>query len=102
MKTRLILGLLLVLFSVQTMGMGHPHNLFAARKLVKAKAILVAPAGPNAGKKHKSATAVNTPAGQHPPAGYVSGLVRRSFTVRCLLALLFTGQPVGVYWAIGQ
>ena len=39
MKTRLILGFLLVTFSVQTMGMGHPHNLFAARKLVKAKSV---------------------------------------------------------------
>lgn len=41
MKTRLILGFLLVTLSVQTMGMGHPHNLFAARKLVKAKSARV-------------------------------------------------------------
>jgi hypothetical protein len=41
MKTRLILGFLLVMFSVQTMGMGHPHNLFAARKLVKTKSARV-------------------------------------------------------------
>lgn len=41
MKTRLILGFLLVTFSVQTMGMGHPHNLFAARKLAKAKSARV-------------------------------------------------------------
>jgi hypothetical protein len=39
MKTRLILGFLFVMLSLQTMGMGHPHNLFAARKLVKTKAM---------------------------------------------------------------
>ncbi|QIP11685.1 hypothetical protein G8759_03075 [Spirosoma aureum] len=38
MKTLLIVGTLLVGMSGQAMSMGHPHNIFAARKQMRAKA----------------------------------------------------------------
>jgi|GEM_PF-1659708 len=38
MKTLLIVGTLLVGVSGQAMSMGHPHNIFAARKQMRAKA----------------------------------------------------------------
>jgi hypothetical protein len=38
MKASLIVGILLVGLSGQAMSMGHPHNVFAARKQMKAKA----------------------------------------------------------------
>ncbi|MFD2572336.1 hypothetical protein ACFSUS_16975 [Spirosoma soli] len=38
MKTYLIIGILLVGMSGQAMSMGHPHNVFAARKKMRAKA----------------------------------------------------------------
>ncbi len=37
MKTLLIVGTLLVGISGQAMSMGHPHNIFAARKQMRAK-----------------------------------------------------------------
>lgn len=37
MKTLLIIGILLVGLGGQAMSMGHPHNLFAARKQMRAK-----------------------------------------------------------------
>lgn len=36
-KKTLTAALLLGLISLQSMGMGHPHNLFNARKQIKAK-----------------------------------------------------------------
>lgn len=38
MKTLLIIGILLVGISGQALSMGHPHNMFAARKQLRAKA----------------------------------------------------------------
>ncbi|GAB3539481.1 hypothetical protein [Spirosoma fluminis] len=38
MKTSLIIGILVLGLSGQAMSMGHPHNVFAARKQMKAKA----------------------------------------------------------------
>lgn len=38
MKTLLIAGTLLLGFSGQALSMGHPHNIFAARKQMRAKA----------------------------------------------------------------
>ncbi len=38
MKTLLVIGTLLVGMSGQAMSMGHPHNIFAARKQMRAKA----------------------------------------------------------------
>ena len=38
MKTLLIIGILLVGLSGQAFSMGHPHNMFAARKQLRAKA----------------------------------------------------------------
>ncbi|WP_461107940.1 hypothetical protein [Spirosoma koreense] len=38
MKTILILGILLTGISGQALSMGHPHNMFAARKQLRAKA----------------------------------------------------------------
>ena len=38
MKTLLIVGTLLVGMSGQAMSMGHPHNIFAARKQMRTKA----------------------------------------------------------------
>lgn len=38
MKTLLIVGLLLTGLSGQALSMGHPHNVFAARKQMRAKA----------------------------------------------------------------
>ncbi|AQG81690.1 hypothetical protein [Spirosoma montaniterrae] len=38
MKTLLIVGIVLLGVSGQAIGMGHPHNLFAARKQMRAKA----------------------------------------------------------------
>lgn len=43
-------GFLLVLMSFQAMAVGHPHNLFAARKQLKAKEIAVSPAPKLSGK----------------------------------------------------
>ena len=37
MKTLLIVGILLVGISGQALSMGHPHNMFAARKQLRAK-----------------------------------------------------------------
>ena len=37
MKKALVIGILLVGISGQAMSMGHPHNLFAARKQMRAK-----------------------------------------------------------------
>ena len=37
MKTLLIVGILLVGISGQALSMGHPHNIFAARKQLRAK-----------------------------------------------------------------
>ncbi|SOD96754.1 hypothetical protein [Spirosoma fluviale] len=37
MKTLLVIGILLVGISGQSFGMGHPHNMFAARKQMRAK-----------------------------------------------------------------
>ncbi|WP_027302829.1 hypothetical protein [Rudanella lutea] len=37
MKTKLAMMVLIVGMSLQTFGMGHPHNLFAARKQIRAK-----------------------------------------------------------------
>ncbi|GAB4036672.1 hypothetical protein [Spirosoma jeollabukense] len=37
MKTLLIVGILLVGISGQAFSMGHPHNMFAARKQLRAK-----------------------------------------------------------------
>lgn len=37
MKALLIIGVLLVGFSVQAFSMGHPHNMFAARKQLRSK-----------------------------------------------------------------
>ena len=37
MKTLLIVGILLTSLSEQALGMGHPHNVFAARKQMRAK-----------------------------------------------------------------
>ncbi|MBC8154020.1 MAG: hypothetical protein H7Z72_14025 [Bacteroidetes bacterium] len=42
MKKQLI-GFLLVLMSFQAMAVGHPHNLFAARKQLKAKEVAAVP-----------------------------------------------------------
>lgn len=42
MKKQLI-GFLLVLVSCQAMAVGHPHNLFSARKQLKAKEVAAAP-----------------------------------------------------------
>ncbi|QJW91897.1 hypothetical protein HNV11_22190 [Spirosoma taeanense] len=42
MKTLLVVGTLLMGVSGQALSMGHPHNLFAARKQMKAKASVVA------------------------------------------------------------
>lgn len=39
MKTKLITLLLLLTIAGQAMSMGHPHNLFAARKQMKAKVL---------------------------------------------------------------
>ncbi|UFH55487.1 hypothetical protein [Spirosoma sp. KNUC1025] len=38
MKTLLIIGILLIGLSGQAFSMGHPHNIFAARKQLRAKA----------------------------------------------------------------
>lgn len=38
MKTLLIIGILLIGLSGQALSMGHPHNMFAARKHMRAKA----------------------------------------------------------------
>lgn len=38
MKTLLVIGILLVGLSGQALSMGHPHNMFAARKQLRAKA----------------------------------------------------------------
>lgn len=38
MKTLSIIGILLLGFSGQALSMGHPHNMFAARKQLRAKA----------------------------------------------------------------
>lgn len=37
MKTLLITGMLIVGLSAQALSMGHPHNVFAARKQMRAK-----------------------------------------------------------------
>ncbi|MBD2700058.1 hypothetical protein IC229_05390 [Spirosoma sp. BT702] len=37
MKTIVIIGILLVGLSGQAMSMGHPHNVFAARKQLRSK-----------------------------------------------------------------
>ena len=37
MKTLLVIGILLVGISSQAFSMGHPHNMFAARKQLRAK-----------------------------------------------------------------
>ncbi|GAB3687525.1 hypothetical protein GCM10027592_01160 [Spirosoma flavus] len=37
MKAAVIIGILLVGLSGQAMSMGHPHNVFAARKQLRAK-----------------------------------------------------------------
>ena len=37
MKTFLVIGILLVGISGQAFSMGHPHNMFAARKQLRAK-----------------------------------------------------------------
>ena len=48
MKTLLIIGILLVGLSGQALSMGHPHNMFAARKHMQAKASMsVAKARPS-------------------------------------------------------
>lgn len=39
MKTLLIIGFLLAGISEQAMAMGHPHNMFAARKQLRTKAL---------------------------------------------------------------
>lgn len=49
MKKSLI-GFLLVLMSFQTMAVGHPHNLFAARKQLRAKEVAAVPASKTANK----------------------------------------------------
>ncbi len=51
MKTKLTTLLLLLTMAGQAMSMGHPHNLFAARKQIKAKTLTMA-------SKHK--TVVNS------------------------------------------
>ncbi|WP_460968266.1 hypothetical protein [Spirosoma migulaei] len=38
MKTLVVIGILLVGISSQAFSMGHPHNMFAARKQLRAKA----------------------------------------------------------------
>ena len=38
MKTLLVVGILLTGLSGQALSMGHPHNMFAARKQLRAKA----------------------------------------------------------------
>ncbi len=40
MKTLLIVGILLISLSGQALSMGHPHNVFAARKQMRAKTSL--------------------------------------------------------------
>lgn len=45
-----VIGFLLVLMSVQAMAVGHPHNLFAARKKLKAKEVAAAPTLKSTGK----------------------------------------------------
>ena len=45
-----VIGFLLVLMSVQAMAVGHPHNLFAARKQLKSKGTLSATTLKTAGK----------------------------------------------------
>jgi hypothetical protein len=37
MKTLLVIGILVVGLSGQALSMGHPHNVFAARKQMRAK-----------------------------------------------------------------
>lgn len=41
MKAQLITALLVVGMSLQAAAMGHPHNLFAARKHIKAKRMAI-------------------------------------------------------------
>ena len=43
MKTILILGILAVGLSGEALSMGHPHNMFAAHKRMKAKSSASAP-----------------------------------------------------------
>ena len=38
MKTLLVVGILLISLNGQALSMGHPHNMFAARKQLRAKA----------------------------------------------------------------
>lgn len=42
MKTLLIIGIIVLGVSGQAMSMGHPHNIFAARKQMQAKASVLA------------------------------------------------------------
>ena len=45
-----VIGFLLVLMSAQAMAVGHPHNLFAARKQLKSKGTISVTAFKTAGK----------------------------------------------------
>ncbi len=47
---RQVIGFLLVLMSAQAMAVGHPHNLFAARKQLKLKGMVSTTSMKTAGK----------------------------------------------------